>query len=69
MKEYIYLTVFAVGLLWNIIARFSFERKKGKFDKKYISLYKEYNTFLIILFLALCIDKASIVFDFDKLFK
>jgi len=30
MKEYIYLTIFSVGLIWNIIARISFEKEKNK---------------------------------------
>lgn len=58
MKEYIYLAIFSVGLILNIVARISFEKEKDKYDKQYISLYREHNTFLIVLFLALCIDKA-----------
>lgn len=56
MKTYIYLIIFSIGLIWNVIARISFEKKKKKYNRQYISLYKEYNTFLIIFFLALCID-------------
>lgn len=66
MKEYIYLTIFSVGLIWNIIARISFEKEKNKYDKQYISLYKEHNTFLIILFLALCIDNALSVIEMPQ---
>lgn len=60
MKDYIYLLIFTLGLVWNIIAiaRFSFEKENKNFDEKYISLYKEHHTFLIILFLALSIDKV-----------
>lgn len=30
MKEYIYLAIFSVGLIWNIVARISFEKEKDK---------------------------------------
>lgn len=58
MKEYIYLTIFIIGLIWKISERISFERKKEQYDTKYISLYREHNTMLILIFLALCIDKC-----------
>lgn len=63
MKEYIYLAIFSVGLIWNIITRITFEKEKEKYDKQYISLYKEYNTFLIILFIALFIDNALSIIE------
>ena len=48
------------------MSRISFEKEKNKYDKQYISLYKEHNTFLIILFLALCIDNALSVIEMPQ---
>lgn len=58
MSNYIHIIIFAIGLIWSIVARISFRKEKEKYDKQYISLYKEHNTFLIILFLALLIDNV-----------
>ena len=58
MKEYIYLFLFLIGLLTMIIKRISFEKEKGKeyTSSQYRNLFREYNTILIIIFLALSID-------------
>ena len=58
MKEYIYLFLFLIGLLTMIIKRITFEKEKGKeyTSPQYINLFREYNTLLIIIFLALSID-------------
>lgn len=56
MYNYIHIIIFAIGLIWSIISRITFKKEEEKYDKQYISLYKEHNTFLIILFLALFID-------------
>ena len=58
MKEYIYLFLFLIGLLTMIFKRISFEKEKGKeyTSSQYRNLFREYNTLLIIIFLALCID-------------
>lgn len=58
MKEYIYLFLFLIGLLTMIIKRISFEKEKGKeyTSSQYRNLFREYNTLLIIIFLALSID-------------
>lgn len=58
MKEYIYLFLFLIGLLTMIIKRITFEKEKGKeyTSSQYRNLFREYNTLLIIIFLALSID-------------
>ena len=58
MKEYIYLFLFLIGLLTMIIKRITFEKEKGKeyTSSQYKNLFREYNTLLIIIFLALSID-------------
>ena len=58
MKEYVYLFLFLIGLLTMIIKRISFEKEKGKeyTSSQYRNLFREYNTLLIIIFLALSID-------------
>ena len=58
MKEYIYLFLFLIGLLTMIIKLITFEKEKGKeyTSSQYRNLFREYNTLLIIVFLALCID-------------
>ena len=58
MKEYVYLFLFLIGLLTMIIKRITFEKEKGKeyTSSQYINLFREYNTLLIIIFLALSID-------------
>ena len=58
MKEHIYLFLFLIGLLTMIIKRISFEKEKGKeyTSSQYRNLFREYNTLLIIIFLALSID-------------
>ncbi len=60
MKEYIYLFLFLIGLLTMIIKRITFEKEKGKeyTSSQYRNLFREYNTLLIIIFLALSIDYA-----------
>jgi len=58
MKEYIYLFLFLIGLLTMIIKHIKFEKEKGKeyTSSQYRNLFREYNTLLIIIFLALSID-------------
>ena len=58
MKEYIYLFLFLIGLLTMIIKLITFEKEKGKeyTSSQYRNLFREYNTLLIIIFLALSID-------------
>ena len=58
MKEYVYLFLFLIGLLTMIIKRITFEKEKGKeyTSSQYRNLFREYNTLLIIIFLALSID-------------
>ena len=58
MKEYIYLFLFLIGLLTMIIKRITFEKEKEKeyTSSQYRNLFREYNTLLIIIFLALSID-------------
>lgn len=58
MKEYIYLFLFLIGLLTMIIKRIKIEKEKGKeyTSSQYRNLFREYNTLLIIIFLALSID-------------
>ena len=60
MKEHIYLFLFLIGLLTMIIKRISFEKEKGKeyTSSQYRNLFREYNTLLIIIFLALSIDSV-----------
>ena len=65
MKEYIHFAIFAIGFIWNIMSRISFERRKEKHQKEYISLYREYNTFLIIFFLALSIDYGMRILEIE----
>ena len=58
MKEYIYIFLFLIGLLTMIIKRITFEKEKGKeyTSSQHRNLFREYNTLLIIIFLALSID-------------
>ena len=58
MKEYVYLFLFLIGLLTMIIKLITFEKEKGKeyTSSQYRNLFREYNTLLIIIFLALSID-------------
>lgn len=58
MKEHVYPFLFLIGLLTMIIKRITFEKEKGKeyTSPQYINLFREYNTLLIIIFLALSID-------------
>jgi hypothetical protein len=58
MKEHVYLFLFLIGLLTMIIKRITFEKEKGKeyTSSQYRNLFREYNTLLIIIFLALSID-------------
>lgn len=58
MKEYVYLFLFLIDLLTMIIKRITFEKEKGKeyTSSQYRNLFREYNTLLIIIFLALSID-------------
>ena len=58
MKEYIYLFLFLIGLLTMNIKRITFEKEKEKeyTSSQYRNLFREYNTLLIIIFLALSID-------------
>ncbi len=58
MKEHVYPFLFLIGLLTMIIKRITFEKEKGKeyTSSQYRNLFREYNTLLIIIFLALSID-------------
>jgi hypothetical protein len=60
MKEYIYLFLFLISLLTMIFKRITFEKEKGKeyTSSQYRDLFREYNTLLIIIFLALSTDYA-----------
>lgn len=60
MKEHVYPFLFLIGLLTMIIKRITFEKEKGKeyTSPQYINLFREYNTLLIIIFLALSIDNV-----------
>lgn len=61
MSSIIHLLIFLVGLTWSIVKRVKFEKSKNDKPTDYVELYREYNTLMIIIFLALVIDKVIVV--------
>lgn len=61
--EYTYLILFLIGSIWAISRRIIFERTKSEKSKEYISLYREHSNLLIIIFLALTIDRLITTFN------
>ena len=58
MREYIYIIVFTIGLIWTVYQRYRFETMTNKSkDKDYCKLYRENNNTYLIIFIALVIDK------------
>lgn len=47
--------LFFFGIVISIRSRLKFEKKKDEYDAKYISLFREHNTVMILLFVALLI--------------
>jgi hypothetical protein len=58
MFTIIKLILFLVGLIVYIVERINFEKRKSSKSEDYISLYREYNTMMIVLFFALVIDNS-----------
>jgi hypothetical protein len=58
MFTIIKLILFLVGLIVYIVERINFEKRKFSKSEDYISLYREYNTMMIVLFFALVIDNS-----------
>ncbi|MCF0203580.1 MAG: hypothetical protein HUK08_09470 [Bacteroidaceae bacterium] len=58
MKSIIFLIIFAAGLIMNVYKRYKFEKTKQSHSAEYISLYREHNTMMIIIFAALTIINA-----------
>jgi hypothetical protein len=63
MRTYVYLILFLIGLIASISKRIRFEKGKEKYDEKYVTLYREHSTLIIILFLALCIERIITILN------
>lgn len=53
MNQLINSIVFLLGAILTVRERIKFEKKVSDYDPKYVALYREHNTMLIIVFTAL----------------
>ena len=51
--------LFFIGIITSVRSRLKFEKDKQEFDAKYISLFRQHNTMMIIIYIALLIEFLS----------
>lgn len=54
MYQLIHAIIFLFGVIWTVVERIKFEKVASNYESKYVALYREHNTVLIIVFAALC---------------
>ena len=51
--------LFFIGIITSVRSRLKFEKDKQEYDAKYISLFRQHNTMMIIIYIALLIEFLS----------
>ena len=61
MSQLVNSIIFFIGIILTIVERVRFEKTASDNDPKYVALYREHNTLLILVLAALCV---SCVFNY-----
>lgn len=51
--------LFLIGIITSVRSRLKFEKAKKDYDEKYASLFRQHNTVMIIVYVALLIEFLS----------
>ena len=51
--------LFLIGIITSVRSRLKFEKNKKDHDEKYASLFRQHNTIMIIVYVALLIEFLS----------
>ena len=65
MRNIVYLVIFVLGLIYTIVERVKFEKKKSDKSVDYIDLFRQNNTLMIVIFFAISIDKLFALLEID----